>query len=252
MLNPLDMTGRTVLVTGASSGLGREVCVLLSELGAKVVLVARSPERLAETAARLSGTGHRIEAFDVSQVDAIPEWMKSIAAQTGPLSGVVHAAGVHFTVPLRVLQPAKLDDLMRINFGAAVALTKGLRQKGVRAERTSVVYFSSVMAVVGRQGVSAYAASKGALVSLAMSLALELASEGVRVNCVAPGHVRTEMAEKAKELLSAEQIKSIEDMHPLGLGEPRDVANAVSFLLSDASRWITGQTLVIDGGYTIH
>jgi NAD(P)-dependent dehydrogenase (short-subunit alcohol dehydrogenase family) len=252
VFNPLDMTGRSVLVTGASSGLGRGISVLLSQLGARVILVGRNTEQLEVSKSRMEGDHHLVAPFDLSDVDAIPKWMKSIAAETGPLSGLVHSAGVHFTHPLRILKTQRVDDLMRVNFTAAIGLTKGLRQKGVRAESSSVVYVSSVMAVVGRQGVSAYAASKGALVALSKSLALELAEENVRVNCVAPGHVRTEMAEKAEELLSAEQIASIEQMHPLGLGEPEDVANTVAFLLADTSRWMTGQTLVVDGGYTVH
>lgn len=253
MRNPLDLTGRNILVTGASSGLGRSVCVLLSQLGASVVLVARNADRLQVTRSQMEGTRHFLKPFDVSQVETIPEWMRGLAGEAGRLSGVVHCAGVRFIHPLRVLQPDKWDELMRVNVSAAVALTKGLRHNLVRAERSSVVYLSSVMAFVGQQGLAAYSASKGALVSLAKSLALELASEGVRVNCVAPGNIRTEMTEQAaEELQSAEQVKAIDAMHPLGPGEPLDVANAVAFLMSDMSRWITGQTLVVDGGYTIH
>lgn len=252
MINPLDMTGRTVLVTGASSGLGRGTCLLLSQLGAKVILVARSEDGLNQTLSQMEGTGHRVAPFDVAQVEAIPEWMKSLAAETGPLSGLVHSAGIHTTHPLRVLQPSKIDEVMRINFTAAVALTKGLRQRGVKAERASVVYISSVMGLVGQRGVTAYCASKGALIAAAKPLALELADENIRVNCIAPGHVRTGLAMKSESLLSDEQIRIIEDMHPLGIGEEIDVANAVAYLLAETGRWITGQTLVVDGGYTIH
>jgi NAD(P)-dependent dehydrogenase (short-subunit alcohol dehydrogenase family) len=252
VFNPMDMTGRSVLVTGASSGLGRGVSILLSQLGSRVILVGRNTEQLEISKTRMQGDDHVVAPFDISDVDAIPKWMKSIAADVGPISGLVHSAGVHFTHPLRILKTERVDDLMRVNFTSAIGLTKGLRQRGVRAESSSVVYISSVMAIVGRQGVSAYAASKGALVALSKSLALELADEKIRVNCVAPGHVRTEMAEKAEQLLSPEQIASIEDMHPLGLGEPEDVANTVAFLLADTGRWMTGQTLVIDGGYTVH
>jgi NAD(P)-dependent dehydrogenase (short-subunit alcohol dehydrogenase family) len=252
VLNPLDMTGHTVLVTGASSGLGRGISILLSQLGARVILVARSEAGLRDTQSQMLGDGHIVAPFDISNVEEIPAWMKALAGDTGPMAGLVHCAGIHFTLPLRVQKPDKLDELMRVNFSSAVALTKGFRQRGVRSETGSVVYVSSVMAFVGRQGVSAYAASKGALIALSKSLAMELASEGIRVNCVAPGHVQTEMAEKAEALLSEEQIRAIVDMHPLGLGKPEDVANSVAFLLADASRWMTGQTLVVDGGYTIH
>ena len=252
MRNPLDLTGRSVLVTGASSGLGRSVCLLLSLLGAKVILVARDEQRLQSTRAEMDGTGHLIQPFDLSNIDEIPDWMRAIAGEAGHLSGLVHCAGVRFIHPLRVLPLTKWDELLRINLSSAVALTKGLRHNLVRADRSSVVYLSSVMALVGQQGLAAYSASKGALVSMAKSLALELAGEGIRVNCIAPGNIRTEMTEQAAEQLqSTEQVHAIEAMHPLGPGEPRDVANAAAFLVSDMSRWITGQTLVVDGGYTI-
>lgn len=252
MLNPWDLSGRSVLVTGASSGLGRSISVLVSRLGARVSLVGRDEIRLHETAAQLAGSGHRVERFDLSQVERIPEWLKSVATQVGPIHGLVHSAGMHFTVPLRALQLAKFEELMSTNLTAALYLAKGLRQRGVRAERSSVVFLASVMALVGQPGVSAYAASKGALAAAARCLALELAGENIRVNCLAPGHVRTEMGQRNEASMTPEQVRALEAMHPLGFGEPEDVAHACAFLLADTSRWITGQTLAVDGGYTIH
>lgn len=252
MHNPMDLTGRTVLVTGASSGLGRAVCALVSQLGGRVILVARNTERLEETRSLMVAGQHLVVPFDVTDVDAIPKWMKQLASETGPMSGLVHCAGVHRTLPLRVVKQSMVDELMGVNFSAAVALTKGLRQRGVRAEQSSVVYISSIAALAGNLGNAVYSATKGALVAMCRSLAMELADEGIRVNCVAPGHVPTEMAAKAEQLLSESQIKAIEDMHPLGVGKPDDVANAVAFLLADSGRWITGSNLVVDGGYTAH
>ena len=250
--NPLDLTGRTILVTGASSGIGRSTAVTLSRLGAKLILVSRSPDVLRETETLLEGHGHSIAPCDLREADAIPKWMKQLAADNGPISGVVHSAGMHITMPLRFMTTAQLDDLMRINFTAAMQLTKGLRQRNVGTEKTSVVFIASVMGLVGQPGVSAYVASKGALVAVTRSLALELAAEGIRVNCVAPGQVESSMASAQQEQLTAEQQSAIAAMHPLGIGKPEDVANSVAFLLSDAARWITGTTLVVDGGYTAH
>jgi NAD(P)-dependent dehydrogenase (short-subunit alcohol dehydrogenase family) len=252
MVNPMDMTGRTVLVTGASSGIGRATAGLLSRLGARLVLVGRNAERLAETYGRLEGCGHRIEQMDLTGVDSIPKWLKTVANEIGPLDGLVHSAGVQKTRPLSVLDYATLESLMRINLGAAVALTRGFRQKGVCAQASSVVFISSVMGSVGAAGVAAYAASKGAVDAVTRALAVELAREGIRVNGVAPGHVRTEMSEGFSKLLTSEQRDSIEAMHLLGLGTPEDVACAVAFLLADTARWITGTVLVVDGGYTAH
>lgn len=251
MINPMNMAGRTVLLTGASSGLGRAASVLLSNLGAQLILVGRDEERLNETAGQLEGPGHRVEPFDLMNVDEIPNWIRKLTAQTG-LNGLVHSAGVQLTRPLRFLDDAHLTNVMKINLNAAVGLAKAFRQKGVYVPGGAIVFLSSVMGQVGQPGLAAYAASKGAVIALTKSLALELAREDIRVNCVAPGHVKTEMAEKVQESLSAEQIAAMEAMHPLGFGAPIDVAYAIAFLLSDTGRWITGSTLIVDGGYTAH
>lgn len=252
MHNPMALDGRTVLVTGASSGLGRAISILISRLGGRVVLVARSEERLAETMSLLEDGEHRVEPFDLNDLDAIPGWMKKISGDMGTLDGLVHSAGLHATLPLRVLKPSRLDELMKVNVSAAMALTKGFRQRGVRGEHGSVIYLSSVSALAGSAGNAGYSATKGALVSMCRSLAMELAPEQIRVNCLAPGWVPTELAAKAEAKLEDSQLQAISDMHPLGLGRPDDVANAAAFLLAETGRWITGQTLVIDGGYTCH
>jgi NAD(P)-dependent dehydrogenase (short-subunit alcohol dehydrogenase family) len=251
--NPLNLKGHSILVTGASSGIGRETSVLLSKLGARLVLVSRNAERLAETERLLEGPGHRVEAFDLTSLSEIPNWLKGLAAEVGPLSGLVHSAGTHFIRPLRVLTPESLDEAMRVNLGAAVALVKGFRQKNVRhSGGASVVLVASVMGLVGQAAVSAYAASKGALISLGKSLALELAGEGIRVNCVAPGLVKSEMTERFLASLTPEQAAAVEKMHPLGIGSPLDVAHAIAFLLAETGRWMTGTTMIVDGGYTSH
>lgn len=252
MLNPMDMSGRTVLVTGASSGIGRETAVLLSQLGARVILVGRNPERLAEALGRLEGTGHRSESLDLGELERIPDAVKRLASETGPLHGLVHAAGIHMLRPLRVASPANTDEVLRVNVSAAVQLVKGFRQKGVCAAPASVVLLSSVVGLVGQAGVSLYAASKGAVIALTKSLAVELAREGIRVNCVAPSLVHTEMSDKLLQSLGAEQRAAAEAMHLLGLGQPRDVAHAIAFLLAPTGSWITGSVLTVDGGYTAH
>ncbi len=250
MPHPLDMSGRTVLVTGASAGIGRDVASLLAELGARVILVGRNLERLNAVASQLPGSGHLVEAFDLNQLDDIPGWMKQLATKHGELHGVVHCAGVQQTMPLRAMTVKPAEDLMRVNVLAALMLAKGLRQKGVRAEEASLVLVASVMGLVGAPGRAVYCASKGAILSMTRALALELAPEKIRVNCVAPAFVKTEMLDELKAVAGAEQMAAVEARHPLGFGEPRDVSHSIAFLLSSASRWTTGSTLTVDGGYT--
>jgi NAD(P)-dependent dehydrogenase (short-subunit alcohol dehydrogenase family) len=250
MTNPLDMTGRRVLVTGASSGIGRDTALLLSTLGATLILVGRDEGRLDASLQSLTGTGHQVEVFDLSNVLGIPAWIKGIATASGPLSGLVHSAGMTGTSPLRFQTPEEVSTMFKVNVESAFALAKGFRQKGVCLNPASLVFLSSVAGLTGVAGKSAYGASKAALVSLAASLALELARDGIRVNCVAPGWVETEMTRSDSKNLTPEQYEVLKQRHLLGLGQPRDVAHAIAFLLADTARWITGTTLVVDGGYT--
>jgi len=247
----MDLTGRTILITGASSGIGRETALLLSQSNARLILVARNRDRLEQTQAALEGPGHQVEVFDVTALDEIPAWIKGLVSRLGPLHGVVHSAGVFEVVPLRILTAAKLEEILRVNLSAALFLARGFRQRGCHADGASLVLLSSVAGLRGYAGLSAYTAGKSALLGVTKSLAVELAGDGIRVNCVAPGLVSTAMSTQVEEQTLREN-KGIESEYPLGIGLPRDVANGIAFLLSDASRWITGTTLMIDGGYCAH
>jgi NAD(P)-dependent dehydrogenase (short-subunit alcohol dehydrogenase family) len=250
MLNPMDLSGRTILVTGASAGIGRETCVLLSQLGARAVLVARNTERLQETASRLEGEGHRIESFDLTAVEDIPRWLKGVTAEIGALDGLVHCAGIAATVPVRYMNRQHLEDTLLTNLSAAIFLTKAFRQKGCYRPGSCIVLISSAAAFVGVAGLAAYTSSKGALVALTKSLAVELARDKIRVNCVAPGFVKTDMLEDYKLIVLPDKVAAVEAAHLLGMGTPRDVAYSIAFLLAETGRWITGTTLVVDGGFT--
>ncbi len=236
-------------MTGASSGIGQATAELLAELGAKLVLAARRKQRLEEIAAGLAGTGHRIEPFDVSQIDTIPAWVKQICSQTGPLAGVVHAAGKLSPMPIKLASPHALAEMFDVNVQSAVQLARGLVQRDCAAAGASLVYLSSVMGVTGKASMSLYAATKAALIGLTKSLAVELAPR-IRVNSIAPGMVRTEMFSELEAMMSTEQFEALEKDHPLGFGQPRDVAHAAAFLIAETGRWITGSVLMVDGGYT--
>jgi NAD(P)-dependent dehydrogenase (short-subunit alcohol dehydrogenase family) len=247
-----SFTGKRILVTGASSGIGRAAAKYLADRGADLVLVARDRLRLEQLHQELPSGLHSVAAYDVRQFQTLAGWMKEIATH-GPLHGVVHSAGVSILRPLAALDSDSVATVFETNTFAALALAKGFRQKQVVAtEGGAIVYVSSVAGLTGQAGISAYCGSKAALHAIAKSLSLELARQRIRVNCVAPGIVRTEMLGNLKKSLTAEQFKAIEDMHPLGIGEPDDVAAVIAFLLSDAARWITGTTVTVDGGYTAH
>jgi NAD(P)-dependent dehydrogenase (short-subunit alcohol dehydrogenase family) len=245
----MSLTGSTVLVTGASRGIGRETAVLLSSLNARVVLVGRNRELLGQTLSSLSGEGHRVAAFDLARTEEIPQWFQSLASDMGPMNGLVHAAGKQFTMPVRFVTPQKTDELLRNNLSSAIMLVRAFCQKNCHAATSSLVFISSVVGLAGRPGISVYSASKAALIGLTKSLAVELAPERIRVNCIAPAFVQTEMLDEMRETLTPEQFKALEELHLLGFGTARDIANAVAFLLADTGRWITGSTLVVDGGY---
>jgi len=252
LINPWNLTGRKILVTGASSGIGRATSVLLSDLGASVVLVARNREQLRHTVSLMSGDSHRIEVRDLFDVESIPSWLGAVTQEAGPLHGLVHCAGIHSIRPLRFLGVDQIDQSLRLNVTAAIQLAKGFRQKNVFAAPASVVLLSSVLGLVGQSGATVYTASKSAIIGVVRSLALELASDGIRVNCIAPGQVHSEMTEKLEKSLAPDAFRAIEQLHPLGIGTPQDVAHAIVFLTGETGRWITGSTLIVDGGYTAH
>jgi NAD(P)-dependent dehydrogenase (short-subunit alcohol dehydrogenase family) len=250
IFNPLDLSGRTILVTGASSGIGRETAICLSRLGARLFITGRNQERLEETHNQLEGTGHQLEAFDLKATDQIGEWFKHVVERIGPLGGLVHSAGVGPTTPLRTLRLSQIEDTFTLNVTAGLMLARAFRNKGAFLPNSTIVYISAARALAGEPGASVYAASKGAIIAMIRSLALELVKERIRVNCVVPGFVRGEMIDRYANDLAPEKLAAFEASCPLGFGDPVDVAHAIAYLIAETGKWITGTALVVDGGYT--
>lgn len=250
MENILHLSNKNILVTGATSGIGQATCILLSQLGAKVTMLGRNTQKLNQTLQMLEGSGHTLILLDLINLEEIENSLIKHIIPIGGLDGLVHCAGIRYIQPIKYLNYKALEETIRINTYAALYLVKAFRLKGIHTIGSSIVTVSSIMGLVGDVGLSAYSASKGALISLTKSLALELATQNIRINCVTPGYVYSEMLEGHKKLINKDQFEQIESNHPLGIGKPTDVSNSIVFLLSQMSNWITGSTLVVDGGYS--
>lgn len=198
----------------------------------------------------MEGDSHLCVTSDLADLDGIGTVVRGIAEKLGGLDGAVHAAGVHGAVPLRNVDSGDVQRMLDVNVASAVLLAKAFRHKQVHRESASLVFLSSAVGTVGQPGVSVYSATKGAILSLTKSLALELVRDDIRVNCVSPGVVATPMTESLRATIGNDAFAEVEKAHPLGIGQPVDIAAAVLFLLSGASKWITGSSLAVDGGYT--
>lgn len=243
-----DLSGKRILVTGASSGIGRACAVELASLGAELVLLARSEERLAATRDLLAGSGHQILPFDLAQVEAIASLPDLTNARERPFSGLVHSAGICPLVPLAAVSPAVIHSTMQVNFDSFMELSRLFTSpEHFAGAGGSLVAISAVASMGGWPSGSAYCSSKAALDAVVRVLALELAGRKIRVNTICPGYIQTEMLASTNS--EAGHTDSERDaFQPLGLGEAADVAHAVAFLMSDASRFITGTNMIVDGG----
>lgn len=251
MNSPFSLSGRTILVTGASSGIGRCIALQASRAGARLVLTGRSGERLKETEGQLEGTGHLSIKLDLGDTAKIEPCITNVLKEAGPLSGFVHSAGVSAMTLLRDASPEHMEDMMRVNWLSFMELSRVVCRRGRYAPGLSVVAVASISASTPQPGLSVYGATKGALISAARSLAAEYASRGIRFNCVSPANVDTPMQQEARRVGGEEWYqREVLDRAKLGLLSPEDIANPVVFLLSDAARRITAANMIIDGGYS--
>lgn len=251
-MNPFSLKDKKIIITGASSGLGKSCAILFSQLGAIIVLMGRDENRLIETKNNmLNPENHLIISLDLTKLDAIEARIKEASSKLGTFDGLVHCAGISTTLPLRLINEDKLNTFFQTNVYSAIQICKILsKPKYMNEKGGSFVLISSVMGHVGEVGKTIYSLTKGALLAGAKSMALELAPKKIRVNCVSPGVIITPMTSAQPYNESEESLNLIKSYHPLGLGEPNDVANACAYLISDASKWVTGTNLMVDGGYT--
>jgi NAD(P)-dependent dehydrogenase (short-subunit alcohol dehydrogenase family) len=247
----VDFSGKTVLVTGASSGIGRAICLELGRQGAGLVLLGRRHDALTETAALLKPNDSHILIFDLKDHGAILPRIREFAQRAGRIYGLCHAAGTVETRPLSSMNVEGFQSMLDVNLVAGLELARAVCRRDVMEETGGAILFiSSVYGLVGMPGQIGYCATKGGIAAAARAMAVELARRKIRVNTLSPGLVRTSMTETALALLSEQQVRDIEGAHPLGAGTPEDVARAAAFLLAPQNPWITGAELVIDGGYT--
>jgi NAD(P)-dependent dehydrogenase (short-subunit alcohol dehydrogenase family) len=247
--NPFELMNRRILVTGATSGIGYAIALACARMGAEIIGVGRNVDRLSKV------------QFDLSELSSKPHMMISadltnsldrdslVANIDLPLNGVVFCAGISRLSPVRMITEAHLSELYGTNVDAPMLLTQALLKKNLISYGGSLLYIASIAAHIGVPGVSAYSGTKAALLAMVRCLALEVVKRGIRANCISPALVETPLFKATAEIVSS--IDAEKKHYPLGFGQPEDVANGAIYLLSDASKWITGTTIVMDGGLTI-
>lgn len=241
--NPFSLEGKTILVTGASSGIGRGIAVTCSKMGATVIVNGRNKVRLQETLSQMEGEGHVVAVGDLTDESSL----FAIVETLPKLDGVIHCAGMGQRKPCKDLHLEDVNQLMDVNFKAPVMLqAELLRQKKIN-KGASIVFVASIASWSPSFGNSVYSASKGAIISYANCLALELAPRKIRVNCISPAMVWTDLI--LADGTDEEQLKEDEQKYPLKrYGQPDDIANLAIYMLSDASSWMTGSNVKISGG----
>ena len=250
--HPFRLDGKAILVTGASSGIGRQVAISCSQMGAKAFITGRNTDRLAITMSELAGNGHAQASVDLTSTREI----HNLVDACGKVDGVFHGAGVSGVTPIKQITEKFLQHVFASNYFAPMLLTQRLLAKGAIKRGGSIVFMSSTAAHLGVHGVGVYSGTKAALLASMRCLAMEQARIRIRANCLSPDLVETPLLMEMPMHVSPEAAERQEwlDMqrkrHPLGLGRPEDVAYAAIYLLSDASRGVTGTTLVMDGGVT--
>lgn len=250
-MDEFSLTGKTILITGASSGIGRQAAILASGYGAALIINGRDRQRLQETFDLLdlqgdssSVTRHRLQVTDLT----VESELDLLVAGLPELNGIVHCAGIVGPLPAKFITQADIDRMFGINYHVPVNLTGKLLRKKKLAQGASILFMSTIATKNPYFGGALYSGSKAALEAYSKTLALELAAKGIRSNCIMAGLVDTPMIENPSEKkMQEEALDRYLKRYPLGIGKPEDVASAILFFLSDASKWITGTSLILGG-----
>lgn len=247
MDNPFTLKGKTILITGASSGIGQATAIECSKLGGRVIVTGRNEDRLTKTMSNLIGDGHLMCIANLSNDSDLIELVDSLPE----IDGIVNSAGIGNTLPFQFVNRTELINVFNINFFAPVLLSQKIIKTKKLKKGGSIVFISSIDGpIIAHVGNSIYGASKGGICAIAKNMAIELAVKKIRVNCVLPGMVETPLINM--ESITLEQQLADKKLYPLKrYGKPEEIAYAVIYLLSDASSWVTGSNLIIDGGFTL-
>jgi len=246
MKNPFSLKGKNILVTGASSGIGRAVAVACAQMGATLCISGRNESRLLDTYHHLEGQGHSYRIADLTNEEEV----KALVTTSDCLDGVVHCAGINKRLPVAGLTEKSITSVMQTNFVSAVLLSRYLLKNRKLNPEASVVFISSISVDYPAIGNAIYCASKGAIKSFSKVMALETADARIRVNCIEPGMIATEWLEKTG--MTDEQLQQAISKYPFKrFGTPEEVAYAAVYLLSDTTKWMTGSIIKLDGGLTL-
>jgi NAD(P)-dependent dehydrogenase (short-subunit alcohol dehydrogenase family) len=247
MYNPFSLCGKTILITGASSGIGRATALECAKLGADLVITGRNQLKLEDTFSQLEGTNHSMISTDLNSESGVELLLSGLRT----IDGIVHCAGLIKNLPFQFTTRKYLDEVMEVNFYAPAEISRRLLKERKLNKNGSIVFVSSISGVFCSAVASTiYSASKGAVNGLVKGMALDLAPKGIRVNSVNPGVIETSIFESGT--ITSEQLTEDKKHYPLKrFGQPQEVAFAIVYLLSDASSWVTGSNLVIDGGFTL-
>lgn len=246
--NPYSLEGKTILVTGASSGIGKATAIECSKMGAKVIITARNEERLKEALGYLEGDGHQYFVADLSITEDIEHLISSLPI----IDGCVNNAGGNVVQLIPFIKEGCVRNIFAVNALAPIILTNSLVKSKKMSKNASIVFTSSIGKTIVAPGNSLYSSTKGALSAFMKNAAVDLAPKKIRCNAVLPGMVETPLKE-GKSVVTEEQWEINRQLYPLKrFGTPQDIAFAIIYLLSDASSWVTGSELVIDGGRSLH